>query len=437
MQIKPTAWRRGLLLSATFLLMVFVSLSCKKKENLIGQNTIDQNELLNSAGIDTFTLLTHTIKVDSSISDNAAYGIIGSYNDPVFGIMQSEIYTQFRLSVISPDFGTDPIDIDSVVLGLEYVNYYGTVGPQTFEVYEINDPDGLSLDSTYYNTRTISTTGINIIETGMETIDMDPNQETVIDGDTVEPQMRIHLDTMFAWNMIQESFNNPSTFESNENFQQYFKGLHIKPNNPLQSSGEGGMFYLNLNAALSKLTIYYHQNGVQYTFDLLINAECADFNHVEINNSGTPVEALIIDSTLGQVEFYAQAFGSRGVIRIPGIDNIPKNAVIHKATLELPVQYLSGSQYDPGGALTTVVTADEDENLFYAVAPITIFDDYTKRYDIDLRSYVQNILNGTIANKDIIVYPSLFISSADRIIFNGPDTDNKVKPKFSIIYTEY
>lgn len=437
MQIKPTAWRRGLLLSATFLLVLTIAPACKKKENLIGNNTINPDELLNSGGIDTFSLITFTVPADSVITDNGAYGILGSYNDPVFGPMKAEIYTQFRLSSLSQNFGTDPIDIDSVVLGLEYVNKYGDNGPQTFQVYEINDVNGLSLDSTYYSTDTFATTGLDLMQSGMETVDLNPDAVTVIGGDTVDTQLRLYLDTLLGWNIIQESINNPSTFSSNDNFLTFFKGLRIKTNNPVQSSGQGGMFYFNLNDALSKLTIYYTQSGIQKTFDLLINSECADFNHVEVDYNMTNVEQVINDTISGQVQFYAQAFSSRAVVRIPGLDNIPKNAVIHKAILELPVQHLSGSKYDPGGALTAVIRSDDNDNLFFAAAPIAIYDDYKKSYEVDLRDYIQNILTGNLENKDLLLYPSLFISSTNRIIFNGPQTGNKAKPKLSIIYTEY
>ncbi len=430
-------WRKGLFLSATFLLAVLVLPACKKKETQIGGNTIDQSELLNSGGIDTFSLTTFTIEIDSVVTDNAAYGMLGSYHDPVFGTMSAEIYTQFRLSGLSPNFGTDPIVIDSFVVGLVYANYYGEVGNQTFEAYEINDVNGLSMDTAYYNTSSLATTGTNLVPPGMEVINADPAEVTVIGGDTVGSQLRIHLDTALARTMIDEAIMNSTTFESNENFVDYFKGLHIKTMNGFQASGEGAIFYFDLNDASSKMTIYYTQNGDQKAFDFLINSQCVDFNHVEVDYTMTDVENVIADTVSGQDQFYAQAFKSRAVVRIPGLDKIPANAVIHKALLELPVQYQTGTAYDPGGVLTTVVRDQEESELFYAIAPISSYDDYRKSFIVDLRGQVQNIINGTTTNDDIILYPSLFISSASRIIFNGPDTGNKAKPILTIIYTEF
>jgi len=431
-------WRKGFVLSATFLLLTIAMSSCKKKTHLLGQDVINQNDLLSSGGVDTFSLTTFTILEDSVISDNPAFAILGSYNDPVFGTFNSEIYTQFRLSGINPNFGDiNTIVMDSFVLGLEYVGYYGETGTQTIEVYEINDAEGLSIDSTYYAFSTKATTGIDLVDPTKNVLDMNPSNLTVINGDTVDSQLRIYLDTNLAKNIVQEAVNNPTTFDSNDNFLEFFKGLHIKTNNGIQMSGEGGIFYFNLNDAASKLTMYYTQDGVSKTYDLVINTSCADFNHVDIDYTGTNVETVINDTVSGQTEFYAQSFGTRAIVQIPGLDNIPKNVVVHKATLELPIQYQSGTKYGPGSDVSIATHIAKGDPAYYGIGNLGSYDDYTKSFVIDLRSWAQAVLAGDIENTELIISPVLFITSGDRIIFNGPNTTNKAKPKFTIVYTEY
>lgn len=431
-------WRKGIVLSATFLLSSLLIVSCKKKDTLIGQNTIDQTDLLNSGGVDTFSLITFSIAEDSVISDNPAFGIVGSYHDPVFGNVNSEIYTQFRLSGLYPDFGDiNAIVMDSFVLGLEYAGYYGKLGSQTFEVYEINDPNGLSIDSTYYSFSTFSTSATNLVPAGNETMEIDPSAVTVIGDDTVDTQLRLYLDTNLAKSIIQETVNNPSTFDSNDNFLDFFKGLHIKTNNGPQSSGEGALCYFSLNDALSKLTMYYTQDGVAKTFDLLINSECADFNHVDVDNSGTEVQQVVNDTISGLQEFYAQSFGSRAVMQIPGLDNIPANAIVHKATLVLPIQYQSSSDFGPGSDISVSTRIAAGDNNFYSIGTTGTYSDADKAFTIDLRAYVQAVVSGDLENTELIFSPILFITSGDRIVFNGPQTVNKAKPKLSIVYTEY
>lgn len=435
---KPNMWRRGIALSATFLILIVLSTSCKKKDSLIGKNTIDQNDLLSSGGVDTFSLVTFSIAEDSIRSSNKIYTTLGSYNDPVFGTVNGEFYSQFSLSEISPDFGiTSDIVIDSFVLGLEYEGRYGEVGNQTVEVYQINDAELLSIDSTYYSFDTFSTSATNLVPVGTELLDFNETNITVIGLDTVAPQLRIQLDTNLARSLFDEWDINPTIFDDNNSFQEYFKGLHVKTNNGLQSPGEGGLFYFSLSAPLSKATIYFTQNGTNYTYDLLITSVNADFNHVDIDNSMTLVETVIQDTISGQTEFYTQSYGSKAVVQIPHLDQIPNNVVVHSATLHLPVQYQSGSPYHPGTQLS-VSLRDFNSDDEPTQSPYSgLYDDYNKEFTIDVRQFIQGIVNNDYPNSEIIIQPLFYELSGDRIIFNGPETTNKAKPRLTIVYTEY
>jgi hypothetical protein len=435
MNIKESIlWRKVFGFSATFLLVLFFTGGCKKKDSNLGINTIDSNELLNSAQIDTFSLTTFTIEEDSVISDNPAYAVLGSYNDPKFGTFKGSFYTQFRLSGTDPNFGDiSTITIDSLILGLEYAGYYGSFTNQTLEVFEMTE--SIYIDSTYYSFSTKNHSVTNLVETGYETFTPDPNGITVIGADTVDTQLRIRLKNALAQQFIDEA--DPSggaTFSSNENFLNYFKGLYVNVNNGSQSSGSGGVFYFNLNDPLSKLTIYYKQAGVSKTYDFLINSECADFNHVDVNNSGTNVQTVINDTISGQSEYYSQAFNSRAIIDIPGIENIPKNAIIHKAELILPIQYQTGAKYLPPNELSVSARIN---GVLSGIGVFGFFDYSYKKYTIDIKNYLQAYVSGQINTTELILSPRYFINSAERVIFNGPSTINKSKPKLVVTYTEF
>jgi hypothetical protein len=437
---KPLMWRKGLTLSATFLLAAFFLIGCKKKNYQNGEGAINQSELLNSGAIDTFSLQTYTLfeSPDSIIADNPALGILGSYEDPVFGGVSSEIYTQFRLQAANPNFGdVSLITIDSVVLGLEYAGYYGISGSQTVEVYRINDPEGMHIDSMYYTSHTLATDMSTLVPVGSETLDFNTSSLTVVGEDTLDPQLRIHLDTNLAWDIINESVISPSTFDSNDDFLQFFQGLHIKTNNGMQASGDGGLFYFNLGDANSKLSIYYTQDGETKVYDLVINSECADFNHVEIVQSAE-VQSTFENPTNGSDQFYAQSFGSRARVKFPSVKDIPENAVIHRATLELPIQYQAGTTYGPGTDISVLTYLEEsDSTSYFSIGSLGYYDESKKAFTIDLRAYLQAVVSGEVENHGLILSPLLFITSGDRIIFNGPNTTNKAKPKLSIVYTEY
>jgi len=418
------------------ILFVIAFVSCKKKEYQLGSDLIDQESLLSGTSTDTFDIITYTIAEDSIISDNASNVLLGSYVDPLFGDFNASFYTQFRLAGVDPNFGeTSTIVIDSFVLGLEYLGYYGELDDQVFEAYELQE--SLSIDSTYYSFSTLSTTATNLVPAANSVISPRPLEPTIVGEDSLSAQLRIYLDTNLAWSLINEATSGSTTFSSNEEFLNFFKGLYIKTNNSGQAQGEGAAFYFDINDPSSKATIYFHQDTVATTYDLLINSECADFTHVDITNSGMPVDNVLQDSTLGNNTYYAQAFENRAAISIPGLLNLPENIIVHRADLELPIQYQTGHKYQPGVTVSVATHADSSSTDLVSVGVLGVYDDLNKRFQIDIRAYTQAIVNKTLDLTELVVSPLYFINSAERIVFNGKNTINKVKPRLVLTYTRY
>jgi hypothetical protein len=414
-------------------LLFFVFTSCKKKDSAAGKDLMNPEDLLNSAQVDTFTLNTFSIAEDSLISDNPAYAVLGSYNDPKFGTVNANFYTQLRLSGLNPNFGdVSTITIDSVMLGLEYAGFYGEFSSQKVEVYEMTE--AINIDSVYYSFSTKTTTSTDLVEPGYGTFTPDPEGITVIGSDTVDTQLRIKLKNALGTQLINEAASGGTNFTSNENFLSYFKGLHVRVNNASQLAGKGGVFYFNLNDPLSKMTVYYTQDGSQKTFDFLINSECADFNHVDIDNTGKPVQNVIDNPSSGQVEYYSQAFKSRAVVKMAGLKNLPTNAIIHKAELILPIQYQTGAKYLPPDELS--VSAMINGKLS-GIGVFGLYDYAFKHYTVDVRNYMQALVSGQISTDELILSPRLFITSAERVVFNGPNSNNKKKPKLVVTYTKF
>ena len=413
--------------------MAFIS--CKKKEYAVGSDVIDASTILNGTSLDTFTLLTYSIEEDTVISDNPANVVLGSYLDPTFGSYSASFYTQLRLAGVDPNFA-DPseIVIDSFVLALEYVGYYGALDAQTFEVYELEE--SLSLDSTYYSFSTLTHSATNLVPAENATVTPNTSSPTIVDGDSLAPQLRIHLDTNMARNLIVEATSGSGTFSSNEAFLDFFKGLHIKTNNT-QLQSEGAALYLDINDPSSKATIYFKQNGEATSYDLLMNSDCADFTHVDLDASNTSLDVVLADSTLGQNEFYAQAFSSRAAVSIPGLLNLPENIVIHRADLSLPIQYQTGYKYQPGNNLSVATRIDSSSTQLANIGVIGVYNSLDKNFNINIREYVQSIVNKELPLTELVVSPLFFINSAERIIFNGSNTINKMKPKLTITYTSY
>ena len=73
-----------------FLLIGFVVffVSCRKKESQVGLDEINSSEYLNGI-TDTFSIVSYTIAEDSTITDNPANVVLGSYVDPEFGLVDA------------------------------------------------------------------------------------------------------------------------------------------------------------------------------------------------------------------------------------------------------------------------------------------------------------------------------------------------------------
>lgn len=429
-------WRKVLVLSATFLCLVFTIISCKKDKKTIGEGALPPGTTLESAGVDTFSLRTYSISVDSVPSTNPQFNLVGKYNDPEVGVVEAGFFTQLQMASTNTDFGDfGDITIDSVVLSFNYGGYYGTPTEQLFEVYEL-DAD-LSPDSTYYQFSTVPTKLDNLVPTGNNEglITPKPLEQSVVGNDTVEPQLRIPLDHNFGMNLLQLA-NGES---DNENFKQQFKGLNVKVNVPTPMAGQGSILYLASANAASKLTVYFQVAGESdpTTYDFLITNQLIDFNHVETDPTGSNLEQVLNDTIMGQQSYFAQAFNARAKIEFPTIENIPENAILHDATLELPISYFSGSDFYPSTNVTIGAKLFPDDDQIFLILNSVPYNQQRRAYIFNLRPYIQNILNGDVINDGIILSPRFFNTSAERMVFNGPQTSNKSKPRLNVVYTEF
>ena len=63
--------------------------------------------------------------------------------------------------------------------------------------------------------------------------------------------------------------------------------------------------------------------------------------------------------------------------------------------------------------------------------------EFNKEFKVDIKQYVQAIINKDIENTGLILSPRFFINSSERIVFNGKNTNNKFAPRLVVTYTTY
>lgn len=431
--------RKVIQLSAPFLLSFLVFISCNKETNELGLD-LQNDQIAGTVIVDTFQLKTFSDFDDSLRSTQTTKSLLGSYNDPYLGQVNVGFYTQLRMEADDPNFeNPGSIVVDSLILSLDYEGYYGDFIDQNIEVYRVTED--MNTETDYYRFSTLATDGTNLELTGSPYF---PNYYGVlqIDGDTLDPQLRIKLDPALGQEFITADGN--GSLANNETFLSYFKGLYIKVDNGVQNN-EGGVLYFNPFSTNSKMTMYYTDNGVVKDFSFNINENCARFNAYENDYTGTPAENVIDNPENGGKTFYVQSGALRGAIEFPTLKNLrdlEDDIVIVKAELILPVQYNSSSsllrplslfvleQLESG--LQTFIYDNYDPNHVGGT-----LDEDDNSYSFIITRFVQRILTGESENSSLRVLSPNHFASVERLVLNGQNSDLKDKPKLVITYTKF
>jgi len=449
-------WRKGILLSACFVLALSILPGCKKTSSKFGTEALNVEDLLAAGGKDTFQLNTSSVLFDTLNTDNQIFANLGAYHDPKFGIVNASIYSQFSISgAIS--MGANPI-IDSVVLSLNYGGFYGKeekpagkLDLQTFEVYQL--ADALDKDADYKRNTLKATTGSNLVEPGFGAQRPNVKDRVVIadsDGngsnDTLAPQLRLRLNNAFGQQFLDDMEAGNPAFASSEAFLSsgYFKGLRINVADGSPSMGKGGVLYCRLENAQTKICIYYKlgTETAQRNVSLVVNGSCADFNHVDIDNSTYHLADVLSNPINGQSQFYCQSYNVIPKIEFPTLTNISSKSVVNNALLYLPVAYQTGNSYHPIEAFNIIYKDNEGGFTYLGYNGSLIsatYDNNQKAYVFDLRHYIQELVSRKKENTGIYLIPqaAYFNCKVDRVVFNGAASSYKTKPKLVVKYTEF
>lgn len=427
--------------SASFFFLIIFALalpSCKKKDYNTGKETLSSEYGINSVKVDTFDLITYSIIEDSIPSSNNSHTLLGIYNDPVFGKVNASIYTNLVLENPGTTNFTNSQTVDSLVFSMQFNGIYGTPENIQVEVYELSEL--MDANATMYQMQTVNHLSENLVQSGFETVSPKPNDKSIVGTDTLAAQLRIRLKPSFGQHLIDGVAQ--GHYDSHEAFKNFFKGLYVKVTDYSPASGKGAVYYFNMTAINSGLTVYYRdEDDVAKAFKYLINKNGIYFNHVDINRTNTKIEKLVNNHSLGSKEFYAQAYGVRAIVEIPGLKNIPQNSIIHSAVLQLPFSSYYFDNAYPSASVKIGYYEDDDFSKPKAFSGAYLYDQQLKAYMIDLNYYpnqfvtVQNILRGIINTQTFFIIPNNYAISSERIIFNGKNSDFKVKPKLTVIYT--
>ncbi|TAL58865.1 MAG: DUF4270 domain-containing protein [Bacteroidetes bacterium] len=431
-----------------FLSLLALVISCKKKtpEN-IGLPILPGDDLLDAEFTDTVTLITHTVLDDSLKTDEVTPLLLGNMNDPIFGVTKSSIFTQLVLSKTNPVFGTDP-QLDSAVLSVVYSagQYYGTLYPQKFKVYEVTEQ--LYKDSTYFSNRMVQYG----TEIGSVYVTPEPNPATdsmMVDTLKYPPHLRITLDKDFFQKFLTDK---PASFYTgNAAFQSDFKGLYISSasGSPV---GQGSILYMDITHTYSRITLFYHNetDTTSYFFGIA-SSTCARFSHFEHDySSAAEITAQINSGDEIQKDkvFVQPMAGVRTKVTMPYLKDLFKKGkiVINKAELILPVDpaSISVSGSDSLSPHPKLVATIADSVLGPVIMPdyfegATYFggeyDEDKMEYRFNIARYIQQVLNGTKQNQGLYIITNARPSTANRVQLMGGSSSLNNRMRLKITYT--
>lgn len=234
--------------------------------------------------VETSTFLADSLPSFNRFTSGSNRLLLGSYQDPEFGVVTAEIYSQIRPS--TPTKVLEPGAIyDSVTLKLRLDLYrYGSldVTPQTYKIFQITEE--LLNDHDYFNRSSVATgrteigrTGITVNPDYIDQIREANRKDTILISTTLSPGVGKVLFDMLA--------TRDSTFTNFTYFKKAFPGIALVPD------GSDKILGFDPSSALSELVVHYHVDTIKYNYDFYFS-EVMGFSRITSNRQNTALYKL-------------------------------------------------------------------------------------------------------------------------------------------------
>jgi hypothetical protein len=376
--------------------------------------------------------------IDDSVStDEAAYSLLGSMNDPVFGKTAIDLALQLRLSSF-PDFGTNPV-VDSIKFYFYYNSVYGdTATTQRLKFYELTS--GIDPDARYYDQVELSQMAST---TPLAEFNFKP--KVALDSlykDTLYQLVEVHLDHSLAHKLI-----NADSLDmiNNEAFLEYFKGIYIQSE---QVDAGGAIVSLDLLPSSSfegsGMVLYYRNDTVKKSKSYFVSSFSARVNSFKHDYSQTAFYQNINQESVTDTLIYVQSTGGlQSKIFIPGLESWKdsSNIAVNKAELIFQVDTTASEfrKYPlPSQMLLTYIsksgleTLPRDHSFYQPYYGGYLYNDFTYRFNIT--QHFQSIIDGENDNNGFYLTPYFKNNQMRRAVLKGSNSAQGIK--FVITYSK-
>lgn len=433
-------------------LFLFITLftSCQT-DNLDGDFVIGSDYLsINNKVllIDTLTVDVSTINFDSLVTSNQSRILIGNYTDPILGKVKSESYLELTPDTYnlgsSSDTETVNYVFDSIAMILKYDRYYygDTTKTQTLNIHQLTQKIKPNIDDdSFYNNSTLTHYSNSI---GSRTFYPRP-----IGKDSVNIQM----DASFGKNLFDKLKNN--AFTSSDEFNDYFRGIVIKPSTANSSNVVGF-------TTACVMRMYYRQANANseetYTKDFKIADLTKQFNNISLDKTGTIIENLpdsrgkLSSELTNNSAFVQSGTGVACRIDFPFIKQLKyiseKGAIVDAELIIKPIKNSASALYpikdslqvyecDHLNRISKILTNSDGSQMLAKLNNTP--DEFNENigYTINIGSFLHQEMKKTYANKSslILTFPNISKGVNRIVLGNQKNAENKLKLK--IYYISY
>ncbi len=446
----------------------------KFQEHEVGDSLIDKSTEVRL--IDTFTIESSTVKLDSVLTSGQNNILFGSYEDEFFGRISSDFYAvvglggAFSLAQVTVGENNEkvPIRYDSLVF-ISYPDsrYMGdTLLTQSMSIHrvieEIEIPDdqiGFYAHSSFpYEEESLG--GASFVAKPITQF-LEYNETREADVEINDGGIRFNMEDALGLDIVRMVNMENDTVKFSEKWNDYFNGVVLK-------AGEDNSVMLSygLQAGRMKIRLYYtytdyNLSGTRNFHDFPIIASALNFTNVKSDFSSAPYDLnQITEQTVeldsdetGDLAFVHGGLGMLTKIKIPYLERLnavgstggvlsaelnfyPKDESFDDDIFKLPTVPFTLYQTDEQNQILTQLPGANGSgaNSNYFVNRDNQDESY---YTVDVTSYVNSVLaNGQDFDDALLIslpLNSLGVSMDRLIIENDRDSDFRIRLKTTYV----
>lgn len=425
------------------LLLTGLFASCND-DGAVGLDLLPNPDGIGVFKLDTFSIRTYTVTEDSLEVQQPPILALGEVSDPVFGLSKVGLTYQVLLTNENINLGTN-VQVDSLVLALNFDNYYGDTTDQLLlTVYELDET--IYRDSIYFASQVPS-----VKSTPLATFNYTPrpkgtvpvNEPRVNGIDTVfnyPGLLRIPLSVELSNRILAAS--GTADLQNNTNFLSFFKGIYITAER-VNSAGTGSVMLFSTTSSRNGLFMYYKTDTVRRRFDMIMSDQVARRNVFNFDYQGSEVGSRINDTSDLVMEGFVQAGGSVKLkVEMPYLRNLVKDFDVAINKVEVIFKVVPSSNNAPFSEPNRLflLRADTLNGNSGFIVPDLVEPYYdgnfrNGEYKFVITRYVQELLLNGRTDFGMVLIANNTISSTNRVVL-GSSNNTLNKPRMIITFTK-